>query len=78
MLLVLPADHVITDDRSFHSAIAQPEILAKQGNFVTFGIVPTHPETGYGYIRKDSAQLGNAYKVGAFVEKPDWSPQKNI
>lgn len=71
VLLVLPADHVITDNSAFHSAIAQAEALAKQGNLVTFGIVPTHPETGYGYIRKDSAQLGNAYKVGAFVEKPD-------
>jgi mannose-1-phosphate guanylyltransferase/mannose-6-phosphate isomerase len=71
VLLVLPADHVITDNSAFHSAIAQAEVLAKQGNLVTFGIVPTHPETGYGYIRKDSAQLDNAYKVGAFVEKPD-------
>jgi mannose-1-phosphate guanylyltransferase / mannose-6-phosphate isomerase len=76
VLLVLPADHVITDNSAFHSAIAQAEVLAKQGNLVTFGIVPTHPETGYGYIRKDSTQLGNAYKVGAFVEKPDLDTAK--
>jgi len=77
VLLVLPADHVITDTSAFHSAIAQAELLAQQGNLVTFGIVPTHPETGYGYIRKDSVQVGSTYKVGAFVEKPDLFTAKN-
>lgn len=71
VLLVLPADHVITDIAAFHAAIAQAEALAKEGYLVTFGIVPTHPETGYGYIMKDSERLGNAYNVAAFVEKPD-------
>lgn len=71
VLLILPADHVITEIATFHHAIAQAETLAKQGLLVTFGIVPTHPETGYGYIMKDSLQLGDAYKVAAFVEKPD-------
>ena len=77
VLLVLPADHVITDIAAFHSAIIHAEALAKEGHLVTFGIVPTHPETGYGYIMKDSAQLGNAYKVAAFVEKPDLVAAKN-
>lgn len=71
VLLILPADHVITEIAPFHHAITQAETLAKQGLLVTFGIVPTHPETGYGYIMKDSLQLGDAYKVAAFVEKPD-------
>lgn len=71
VLLILPADHVITEIAPFHHAIAQAETLAKQGLLVTFGIVPSHPETGYGYIMKDSLQLGDAYKVAAFVEKPD-------
>jgi mannose-1-phosphate guanylyltransferase / mannose-6-phosphate isomerase len=77
VLLVLPADHVITDIEPFHSAIVQAEILAKQGCLVTFGIVPTHPETGYGYIMRDSVQQGGAYKVSAFVEKPDLASAKN-
>ena len=77
VLLILPADHVITDIATFHVAIAQAEALAKEGHLVTFGIVPTHPETGYGYIMKDSAQMGNAYKVAAFVEKPDLVAAKN-
>ena len=77
VLLVLPADHVIPNIAPFHTAIAQAEALAKQGHLVTFGIVPTHPETGYGYIMKDSARLGDAYKVAAFVEKPDLVAAKN-
>jgi mannose-1-phosphate guanylyltransferase / mannose-6-phosphate isomerase len=77
VLLVLPADHVILDIPAFHLAIAQAVTLAEQGNLVTFGIVPTHPETGYGYIMKDAQQIGNAYKVAAFVEKPDLVAAKN-
>jgi mannose-1-phosphate guanylyltransferase / mannose-6-phosphate isomerase len=77
VLLVLPADHVILNIAAFHAAIAQAEALAKQGNLVTFGIVPTHPETGYGYIMKDSTRLGDAYKVAKFVEKPDLVTAKN-
>ena len=77
VLLVLPADHVILNIEAFHLAIAKAEALAKQGNLVTFGIVPTHPETGYGYIMKDSTRLGEAYKVAAFVEKPDLVAAKN-
>jgi len=77
VLLVLPADHVITNIESFHLAITQAEILAKQGYLVTFGIVPTHAEIGYGYIMKDSIQQGSAYKVAAFVEKPDLATAKN-
>jgi mannose-1-phosphate guanylyltransferase/mannose-1-phosphate guanylyltransferase/mannose-6-phosphate isomerase len=76
VLLVLPADHVISDTDAFHSAIAQAEILAKQGHLVTFGIVPTHAETGYGYIMKDSERFGTAFKVAA-VEKPDLVTAKN-
>ncbi len=77
VLLILPADHVIAQLGDFHKAIAQAEKLAEQGLLVTFGIVPSHPETGYGYIMKDSLQLGDAYKVAAFVEKPDLPTAKN-
>ncbi|MGJ0491236.1 mannose-1-phosphate guanylyltransferase/mannose-6-phosphate isomerase [Methylobacter sp.] len=71
VLLVLPADHVISDLEVFHHAIKQAKILAEQGKLVTFGIVPTEPETGYGYIKRDALQQGEAFNVAAFVEKPD-------
>ena len=72
LLLVLPADHVIQDETAFLQAIAQALLSAKQGKLVTFGLVPSVPETGYGYIQK-GAQLGgeNGYCVEQFVEKPD-------
>ncbi len=71
ILLVLPADHVITNIEAFHDAIAHARVLAEQGFLVTFGIVPTEPETGYGYIQRDTIQQGVAFNVAAFVEKPD-------
>ena len=72
LLLVLPADHLIQDETAFLQAIAQALLSAKQGKLVTFGLVPSVPETGYGYIQK-GAQLGgeNGYCVEQFVEKPD-------
>lgn len=66
LMLVLPADHVITDTPAFHAAIAQASQFAEQGQLVTFGIVPQRAETGYGYIQHD----GNN-RVLRFVEKPD-------
>ena len=71
ILLVLPADHVIEDISAFHTSINQARDLAQQGFMVTFGIVPSGPETGYGYIKRGQTQQGNAYDVAAFVEKPD-------
>ncbi len=70
MLLVLPADHVLTDVAAFQRAVAAAIPAAAEGRFVTFGVVPTHPETGYGYIRK-GAEAGQVLRVAAFVEKPD-------
>ncbi|HEU0224016.1 MAG TPA: mannose-1-phosphate guanylyltransferase/mannose-6-phosphate isomerase [Steroidobacteraceae bacterium] len=70
LLLVLPADHVIEDLAAFREAVGTALMAAKRGRFVTFGIVPTRPETGYGYIRKGLAS-GPAMEVAAFVEKPD-------
>lgn len=77
ILLILPADHVITDIEAFHQAIAHAKTLAEQGFLVTFGIVPTEPETGYGYIRRDTVQQGAAFNVAAFVEKPDAETAKS-
>ncbi|HDK38335.1 MAG TPA: mannose-1-phosphate guanylyltransferase/mannose-6-phosphate isomerase [Thiolapillus brandeum] len=73
ILLVLPADHVINDIPAFHAILEQGELLADQGHLVTFGIVPTGPETGYGYI-KGGTRLNvdsKAMPIERFVEKPD-------
>ncbi|MGV7210628.1 mannose-1-phosphate guanylyltransferase/mannose-6-phosphate isomerase [Oxalobacteraceae bacterium A2-2] len=70
LMLVLPADHVITDTAAFLGVIAQAAPLAQEGALATFGIVPTAPETGYGYIQGGAAR-GAGYRVDRFVEKPD-------
>lgn len=72
LLLVLPADHVIQDQAAFQQAIAQAVQSAKKAKLATFGIVPSVPETGYGYIEK-GAELADldGYCVEQFVEKPD-------
>lgn len=76
VLMVMPADHVIIHEERFLESVGEALRLAADGVMVTFGIVPTHPETGYGYIRK-GAPLGlgdkkfAAARVDGFVEKPD-------
>lgn len=71
ILLVLAADHLIQDVPAFQASIQTALSLAQAGKLVTFGIVPTHPETGYGYIEKgDNIGVGG-YNVSRFVEKPD-------
>lgn len=71
LLLVLAADHEISDIPSFTSAISKAEELAMLGKLVTFGVVPSHPETGYGYIKAGSKEpKSQGYKVERFVEKP--------
>lgn len=70
LLLVLPSDHVIADEAGFRAAVLAACEAAGQGALVTFGIVPTGPETGYGYIKAGSAS-GAVQPVQAFVEKPD-------
>jgi mannose-1-phosphate guanylyltransferase len=72
LLLVLPADHLVEDRQAFAKAVAAAAPEAARGNFVTFGIVPTGPETGYGYIQCAGAfKQGEAGAVKRFVEKPD-------
>jgi len=69
VLLVLPSDHVIADEAAFRVAVLSALPAAQDGKLVTFGIVPTGPETGYGYIK---ALPGGAVRaVDRFVEKPD-------
>jgi mannose-1-phosphate guanylyltransferase/mannose-6-phosphate isomerase len=71
LLLVLPSDHVIADATAFQAAVRQAEPAASQGRLVTFGIVPSAPETGYGYIRAGAALADGVRAVAQFVEKPD-------
>ena len=70
LLLVLPSDHVVRDEAAFREAIVAAAAAAEAGHLVTFGIVPTGPETGYGYIRAGEG-TGAARPVASFVEKPD-------
>jgi mannose-1-phosphate guanylyltransferase len=71
LLLVLAADHYIADEPAFHRAVVEAAKLAEQDKLVTFGIVPTHAETGYGYIQCGAEIDGQGYQVARFVEKPD-------
>ncbi|MBK3333189.1 mannose-1-phosphate guanylyltransferase/mannose-6-phosphate isomerase [Persephonella atlantica] len=72
VLFISPSDHVISPDSKFVECVKKAEELAKQGYIVTFGINPTKPETGYGYIEADTEnKIGEGYKVKQFHEKPD-------
>lgn len=72
LMLVLPADHLIGDPSAFRAAVARAAEAAAAGYLTTFGIQPTAPEVGYGYIRRGQPLAGveNVYQVAAFVEKP--------
>lgn len=70
IIIVVPSDHLIEDTEKFLSTVKKGEKLAKEGYIVTFGIEPSYPETGYGYINTLSV-IENGFKVKEFVEKPD-------
>lgn len=71
ILLILPADHHIVDTPAFAEAVEAGVSLAEQGRLVTFGIVPTKPETGYGYIKCGNTINEKALKLERFTEKPN-------
>ncbi len=71
LLLVLPADHLMQDVGAFARAVGQAVPLAAQGRMMTFGVVPSSPETGYGYIKCGAALDAELYDLERFVEKPD-------
>ncbi len=78
ILLILPADHHISNTEAFLGAIAKGATLAEDGHLVTFGVLPSGPETGYGYIKRGKAINGSgAYAVERFVEKPDLETAKS-
>src|SRR5262249_22588313 len=73
ILLVLPADHVIRDVPAFQKSVRVALPAAEQGKLVTFGVVASAPETGYGYIQRVETGPGSdgVHRIARFVEKPD-------
>ena len=73
LMLVLPADHVIDDQKALQRALALATVAAERGEMVLFGIPATKPETGYGYIKSTADALlpEGVSRVQQFVEKPD-------
>jgi mannose-1-phosphate guanylyltransferase/mannose-6-phosphate isomerase len=80
VLFISPSDHVITTVDQFREYVRQAEAVAQEGYIVTFGIKPTRPETGYGYIKtrskEQSAKSQGYLKIEKFVEKPDMETAK--
>ena len=70
VMLVMPSDHIISDVAAFHAAIVRALPLAQAGWMITFGITPTGPETGYGYIRMGEVLAEGVHRVDRFIEKP--------
>lgn len=72
-MLVLPADHFMSDELAFARAVQIAGAVANQGHLVTFGIAAKSPETGYGYLQRGAAldETQQAFKLEAFIEKPD-------
>lgn len=71
LMLILPADHVISDEAAFASAVAEATEPAAAGYLVTFGITPSSPETGYGYIKAGKPITERVARVAEFKEKPN-------
>jgi len=81
IMLVMPADHLVEDEVAFGAAVQHAARAAQEGRIVTFGIRPTKPETGYGYIEFESKPLPGAdavHKVVRFVEKPQLSVAEEL
>jgi mannose-1-phosphate guanylyltransferase/mannose-6-phosphate isomerase len=71
LMLVLAADHLIKDEEAFRQAVRDAIPAAEEGNILTFGIVPDHASTGYGYIQAGEKYLDSISTVDKFVEKPN-------
>lgn len=80
VLLVAPSDHEIPDIQKFHSAIQTGLTHIQNEKIVTFGIKPTHPETGYGYLELSSDPIDDngAFEIKSFVEKPNLNDAKEM
>ncbi len=79
LMLILPSDHLIKDKKAFAETVKQAKLSAEKGHFVTFGIVPDKPETGYGYIQQgDELPEEGSFRVARFVEKPPFQEAKKM
>ena len=78
VLLVAPSDHVLQDKHAFHKAVLQAYESALKGKIVTFGITPSGPETGYGYLKFSSSELMEAVALDEYIEKPDEKRAKEM
>lgn len=77
LLLIVPADHVIANPEEFCAVVSQAKQAALDGQIVTFGIVPSRPETGYGYLHSSDGP-GLCCEVKKFIEKPDLNTAKSM
>lgn len=71
LMLITPSDHVVPDTAAFQAAVMSGVEAAQNGTLITFGITPTHPETGYGYLELNGAADQGPCPLKRFVEKPD-------
>ena len=81
LLLILSADHIITEIDVFHRVLREGFKYAEKENLVTFGIVPDYPETGYGYIESEfvlDADIIKGSRIKKFIEKPNIDLAKEI
>jgi len=78
LLLFCPADHHIPDAAAFAVMVREAVPTAEQGAIVTFGVMPTFPSTGYGYIRKGASRAEGGHEVARFIEKPDASRAQEL
>ena len=78
ILLVSPTDHVISDTKLFHDTLVRGLKEVRNGKFVTFGVPPTHPETGFGYLSLTKVTQHEAMTVNKFIEKPDLATARSM
>lgn len=78
LLLFCPADHHVPDTQGFISAVRSGVRAAQEGSIVTFGVLPGHPSTAYGYIQQGQARDDGSFEVLRFVEKPDVHAAQNL
>jgi mannose-1-phosphate guanylyltransferase/mannose-6-phosphate isomerase len=78
VLVIVPSDHLISDEEGFHHAVLRAAEHARRGGIVTFGIHPSRPETGYGYIEVGDPVGSGAFRVAMFKEKPDEQRAKEM
>lgn len=76
LLLVLPSDHVFGNTQAFQTAVQQAAELANSNYLVTFGVEPSYPETGFGYIKSGTSILSGGYHIEKFIEKPEQATAK--